>query len=557
MTRNNDASKLPRVSIIIPVYNGEDYVSLAIECALNQTYSNLEIIVVNDGSTDSTDEICKKYGDKIKYICKKNGGVSTALNLGIENMTGDYFSWLSHDDLYYANKIEVEINYLIENNLIDKNVILYSDYSLIDEYGRLSCDIELNSRYLNRNSAYAMLFGSIDGLSLLIPKKAFDEVGVFDTTLKCVQDYQLWFDMFEKGYEFRHVPEITVCTRVHAKQVTNTNPKMTAEGNNYWINVLKYFNDKEKIKLFGSVFNYWFILHSFFDGGPYKDVINLCKEEYSKIIDSNKKEKPKVSVIVNLNSSYSNNVECLKSLLSQTYDNVEYIIYTKDKKDYKILNEFEDNSYKLIYTDKSDASIWNEGIKESTGKYISFLEGNSCYAEEKLEKQVLMMLCSENMMVYSSYNRNSQLIDVGFNNWQIDDLSRETLDINLSTVMLDRKAIIKNKLLFDENVDFGADIIFIMNVLKHGYPLGIRSALVLVKENDKNNDESINNAVDYLIKEHRLKIPEDKDKMSFIYDFKNSVDLKKIRLSDLDKYKLKIKNESLWKKIIRKLFRRR
>ncbi len=89
MTRNNDASKLPRVSIIIPVYNGEDYVSLAIECALNQTYSNLEIIVVNDGSTDSTDEICKKYGDKIKYICKKNGGVSTALNLGIENMTGD------------------------------------------------------------------------------------------------------------------------------------------------------------------------------------------------------------------------------------------------------------------------------------------------------------------------------------------------------------------------------------------------------------------------------------------------------------------------------------
>ena len=100
----------PLVSIIIPVYNGENYVAEAIDSALAQTYDNIEIIVVNDGSEDRTDEICKSYGNKIRYFKKENGGTSTALNLGIKNMNGEYFSWLSHDDKYYPNKIKRQAN---------------------------------------------------------------------------------------------------------------------------------------------------------------------------------------------------------------------------------------------------------------------------------------------------------------------------------------------------------------------------------------------------------------------------------------------------------------
>lgn len=99
----------PLVSIVIPVYNGENYLEEAIHSALNQSYENIEIIVVNDGSTDNTENIALKYKDKIKYFKKENGGVSSALNLGIKNMTGEYFSWLSHDDLYYEDKIERQI----------------------------------------------------------------------------------------------------------------------------------------------------------------------------------------------------------------------------------------------------------------------------------------------------------------------------------------------------------------------------------------------------------------------------------------------------------------
>ena len=100
-------NKAPLVSIIIPVFNGSDYLAEAIDSALNQTYTNIEILVINDGSNDleRTKSIAHLYGEKIRYFEKKNGGVSSALNLGIKEMKGEYFSWLSHDDNFNDTKI--------------------------------------------------------------------------------------------------------------------------------------------------------------------------------------------------------------------------------------------------------------------------------------------------------------------------------------------------------------------------------------------------------------------------------------------------------------------
>ena len=101
----------PKVSIIIPVYNGSNFLSEAINSALSQTYQNIEIIVINDGSCDNgaTEKIALSYGDKIKYISKENGGVSSALNTGIKAASGEWISWLSHDDIYSPDKIEEQI----------------------------------------------------------------------------------------------------------------------------------------------------------------------------------------------------------------------------------------------------------------------------------------------------------------------------------------------------------------------------------------------------------------------------------------------------------------
>lgn len=102
---------LPLASIVIPVYNGADYLKEAVDSALGQTYPNCEVIVVNDGSADGgrTERAALSYGDRIRYFSKENGKVSTALNLGLKNMRGEYFAWLSHDDVFYADKIEKQI----------------------------------------------------------------------------------------------------------------------------------------------------------------------------------------------------------------------------------------------------------------------------------------------------------------------------------------------------------------------------------------------------------------------------------------------------------------
>ena len=109
----------PLVSIIIPVYNGSDYLRTCIDSALAQTHPAIEVIVVNDGSTDDgkTAAIATSYGKRIRYVEKENGGVSSALNRGIEEMSGDYFSWLSHDDVYAPTKIERQLAVLREQHL--------------------------------------------------------------------------------------------------------------------------------------------------------------------------------------------------------------------------------------------------------------------------------------------------------------------------------------------------------------------------------------------------------------------------------------------------------
>ncbi len=122
----------PLVSVIIPLYNGSNFLSEAINCALNQTYTNIEIIVINDGSRDNGAgrEIALSFGDKIKYFEQENGGVSVALNNGISKMKGEYFSWLSHDDLYTNDHIEKQVTMLrSDTDVVISNSLLYYQFS--------------------------------------------------------------------------------------------------------------------------------------------------------------------------------------------------------------------------------------------------------------------------------------------------------------------------------------------------------------------------------------------------------------------------------------------
>lgn len=109
-------AQLPLVSILVPVYNGEDHLEECLYSAINQTYHNLEIIVVDDGSTDTSPEICRKLqgiDTRIVYLRKSNGGVSAARNLALQNATGDYFVFLDADDILECTMVEKLIGRLI------------------------------------------------------------------------------------------------------------------------------------------------------------------------------------------------------------------------------------------------------------------------------------------------------------------------------------------------------------------------------------------------------------------------------------------------------------
>src|SRR5271155_3815826 len=101
----------PRVSIIMPMYNGANYMRQAIDSALNQTWPSTEVIFVNDGLNDGgeTDRIARSYGDRVRYVEKQTGGVASALNTGLEVMDGDVFCRLSHDDLHVPTKTEEQV----------------------------------------------------------------------------------------------------------------------------------------------------------------------------------------------------------------------------------------------------------------------------------------------------------------------------------------------------------------------------------------------------------------------------------------------------------------
>jgi glycosyltransferase involved in cell wall biosynthesis len=238
----------PKVSIVIPVYNGSNYLREAIDSALAQTYKDIEVIVVNDGSKDGgkTETISLSYGERIRYFAKENEGVSSALNYGIRKMTGEYFSWLSHDDVYYPQKIEVQLDYLRNKN---ENTILYSDYDVID----------CNSKYIKKTPVknvesdrfrYALLFGSpIHGCSVLVPKACFDRCGFFDDTFLTMQDLDMWFRM-AKWYTFKYIPQKLIMSRSHdeqgSKQKTDT---VSLERDNFYLHCLKNMSIEELLDL--------------------------------------------------------------------------------------------------------------------------------------------------------------------------------------------------------------------------------------------------------------------------------------------------------------------
>ena len=277
----------PLVSIIIPVYNGSNYLKYAIDSALNQTYKNIEVIVVNDESTDNgeTKKIAESYGSKIKYIEKENGGVSSALNVGIKNMTGDYFAWLSHDDVYFPNHIETNVDFL--RYFEDQKTIPFSSFEFIDKDGKTKINetvlagIHIYDFKLTLYSHYAcVLRGEVNGGNLLIPKEAFEKCGYFEEGNAITQEKDMWSRLL-KEYTFINIPIITSSIRCHDEQVSSKTKNTMLETEKKLTEIIDNITEEEMIKESGSIDKFYLDLYIHYHNNGFNELADEMLKRYN------------------------------------------------------------------------------------------------------------------------------------------------------------------------------------------------------------------------------------------------------------------------------------
>ncbi len=204
-------SLLPLASIIIPVYNGANFLRTAIESAINQTYSNFEIIVVNDGSTDDgeTEGIALKYPN-VKYFKKENGGVASALNFGIKHCVGEWIYWLSHDDMFDKHRLEKDFE--IVNSNPDAKIV-FSDLIKIDSEGNIlgntiytTSNITKVSQLIENNCLHFC--------AIMFNKEVINEVGYFNEENRTMQDVEMvlkmncMYPLYKNNYLGTYVREL-------------------------------------------------------------------------------------------------------------------------------------------------------------------------------------------------------------------------------------------------------------------------------------------------------------------------------------------------------------
>jgi len=236
------------VSIILPVFNGERFLATSIQSCLNQTYKNIELIIVNDNSSDRSLEIAEKYQAKDKRVSIISNSVNkklpASLNIGHKMAKGAYMTWTSDDNYFNSNAIEI----LLKKSNETGADIVYSDFYVIKENGSKKNPVDLEN-------AGSLLFGNSIGASFLYKSKVFELNEGYNENLHTVEDYDFWLratlhskflHIKDKLYNFRsHGKSLSANIAIKDSQVSrefNKNLHIT------YLNFLKYLEIKERNK---------------------------------------------------------------------------------------------------------------------------------------------------------------------------------------------------------------------------------------------------------------------------------------------------------------------
>ncbi len=216
----NEQHSHGQVSIVIPVYNGERYIEETIQSILNQTYKNLQIIAVDDGSTDDTGlkiEELAKSDARIAFISQKNKGVSTARNLGYSKSTGEYLCFLDADDLWHPDNIEYKVKYLQNNPEVG---LVHADMRVINALGKMTEQVNsgIEGKCLDELLKWERTVIPAPS-SILVKRSVLQEVGLFDIELSTAADQEFFFRVANR-YTIGRINGVLGYYRVHDQNMS-------------------------------------------------------------------------------------------------------------------------------------------------------------------------------------------------------------------------------------------------------------------------------------------------------------------------------------------------
>jgi glycosyltransferase involved in cell wall biosynthesis len=200
-----ESDSLPRVSVIIPTYNLPELLQVTIESVLAQTYPNVEIIVIDDGSTDDTTTMMAQYFGQVTYIRQANRGVAAARNAGIRVASGEFFCFLDHDDLIPINKFELQASFL---DAKPEFGLVYSGWQYINEDGtQVLGEVRPNKQGKLLKDLLRRSFFLIPG-SVVMRRECLERVGLFDESIPAAADTDMWVRIAKDGYLFGYIDQL-------------------------------------------------------------------------------------------------------------------------------------------------------------------------------------------------------------------------------------------------------------------------------------------------------------------------------------------------------------
>ena len=203
------------ISIVLPVYNGEKYLTQSIESIINQTYKNWELIIINDCSTDNSLKIAEEYAgadSRIKVFSNEtNLKLPKSLNAGFEKASGEFFTWTSDDNMYKPEALEILLNKL---KLDTETVMAYADMDIINENDNL-----IENRI--HNEPYMLCLSNCCGACFLYRAEAAKAVGVYNPEFFLAEDYEYWLRLFRYG-KLKHICKTIYYYRSHPASLSGT-----------------------------------------------------------------------------------------------------------------------------------------------------------------------------------------------------------------------------------------------------------------------------------------------------------------------------------------------